>query len=94
MSALAKPMIHSVSVTNLTNGVSPMVNAERVTNIQILEVEKVGNYAGAPRFEVIFTMAQDPKTGVPGEIKWGYVDRATLDIDYALIVNTISAVCA
>jgi hypothetical protein len=92
MSALTKPMIHSVSVTNLENGVSPMVNAERVTSIDIIEIAQVQNNSGGPKFEIVFTMATDPKTGVPGQVKWQYVDRSALDTDYALIVNTISTV--
>ncbi len=92
MSALAKPMFHTAAVTNLINGISPMVNAERVTSIDIEDIPKVENYSGAPKFQIKFTMAQDPKGGIPGYVVWTFVDRATLDTEYAKIVTLISAV--
>jgi len=92
MSALAKPMFHTLAVTNLINGVSPMVNAERVTNIEVVDIPQSGSNSSGPAFSIKFTMAQDLKTGVVGVVEWKFVDRATLDTEYAKIVTLISAV--
>jgi len=72
MSAIAKPFMHTAAVTNLVNGVSPLVCIERVTSIDVVDVPKPQaiSYSGTPKFKIVFTMAQDPKTGVPGEIEW------------------------
>lgn len=93
MSAIAKPFMHTITgVTNLINGVSPLVCIERVTAIDIVETPNTANHSASPKFEIVFTMAQDPKTGIPGEVKWAFPDRATLDTEYAKIVTLISAV--
>ena len=94
MSALAKPMFHTAAVTNLTNGVSPMVNAERVTNIEIIDIPQSGSNSSGPAFAIKFTMAQDLKTGIIAVVTWKFVDRATLDTEYTKIVTLISTVIA
>ena len=93
MSALTVPMIHSVVTTNKvgTSTLSPPVNAERVTSIDVITTEKINSNSSAPRNEIVFTMAQDLKTGTPGEVVWKYADDAALQSDLLLIMNTISA---
>lgn len=87
-------MIHSPNVTNLEGAVSPLVNVERITSIDVIKTLKVNSNSNSPKNEIIFTMAQDPKSGVVGQIKWQYALPATLDSDYLLIINSISTVVA
>lgn len=96
MSAIVKPFIHSTTATNIVPGtvVSPLVCVERVTNVAKVLTPATENHSRSPRFEIHFQMAQDQRTGVAKDIIWEYADETDLDADWALIVNTISAVVA
>ena len=90
MSALAKPMIYSTNTTNLTNGFSPMVNAERVTSIDVVNIPQSGSNSAGPTFELKFTMAQDLKTGIVPVVTWKFVDDTALNLAHTEVVALIA----
>ena len=87
MSALAKPMIHT---TSATVNPSPMVNAERCTSVEKVDIPAVGNTPA--KYSIVFTLAQDPQTGTVQRVEWNYAtDSTTRDSDYAAVIVAISA---
>ncbi len=85
MSALAKPMIKPASATS-----GSAINAEKVLSY---EKESVVNAVGSSNgiFRINFTFQQGH---APHIVSWEYADQATMDADFALLENTITAVIA
>ena len=97
MSALAKPMIHTNdSINKAFEGAnaSPLVNIERVTSIDVVDTPEVANYAGSGKKSIVFTLAQNPRTGTIEKVYWNFEDKATLDAEYAKIITTASTIVA
>ena len=84
MSALAKPMFHSTKTT----GTTQPINAERITNMNTLDVPPRAN-SGATRYVITFTY---DSIAAPKDITWEYATAVDRDADFASALALISAV--
>lgn len=87
MSALAKPLIHTVAADNEVLGVSPVVNIENVKDVSPIDIPAMAN---APaRYQINFVVLSTE--GQLKNVVWSFSVKATRDAKYAAVVALASA---
>lgn len=86
MSALAKPLIHSVTAT----GLADPINIEHVAAITKETVLAASNINTSDRFNIIFKFRGENTT--PQEITWRYATEVLRDASYDAIIALASTV--
>lgn len=86
MSAIAKPMIHSVNTKNKISGVSPLVPVEKIKAFSPVNVPAVEN--SSPRFEIVFEILSTDNQY--RKITWQYETEQLRDDDLADLIPFIS----
>lgn len=80
MSALTKPLIHTVDTVG---GVAQPVNAEKV--IELFGQDEIAADGSVTRYNIVFKMGDYPRS-----IVWTYAASATRDTDLAAVIAAIS----
>lgn len=87
MSALAKPLIHTVAASNLVLGVSPTVNVEQLISMNPVDIPGMGN--AKAKYRIVFVQLETDNQ--PKTIHWDFAVKATRDAKFAAALALSSA---
>lgn len=87
MSALAKPLIHTVDADNEVLGVSPVVNVEQLISMSPVDIPAMGS--SKAKYRIVFVQLETDNQ--PKEIHWDFTVKATRDAKFAAALALASA---